>query len=192
MFLLSGAESLCQDYKKMFLEGQNPDIIVRVGDRNFSAHRNILMARSPVFQCMLSHDMLEKNSGVINVQDCDPQAMEQFLLYIYCGEIENLDESNMLGLYYAADKYEMWSLKDECCEFIKKSVSPENICNILPLAIDHDDSDLLEHVIEYFCKNSQNILHTAEWKSFTKSYFETASELLFEFIEKLKDADAEP
>lgn len=189
MFFLSDAESLCEDYKKMFLEGQNQDIILKVGDKTFSAHRNILMARSPVFESMLSHDMVEKNSGVIDVNDCDPQAMEQFLLYVYCGAIENLDESNMLGLYYAADKYEMRDLKEECCDFIKRSLSPTNICKVVPLALNHDDSDLLEHLLEFFCDNSQNILRTAEWQSFLKTDFETANELLVQSFDKLKDAE---
>lgn len=44
--------------------------------------------------------MIEKNSGVIDMPDYDPQAVELFLLYMYCGKVKMLNENNVLGLYY--------------------------------------------------------------------------------------------
>lgn len=180
-----GVESLCQDFKKVLLGGQNYDLILKVGDKELQAHRDILRARSHVFESMLSHDMMEKNSGVIDVPDCDPHAMEVFLLYVYCGKVEIL-EDNMLGLYYIADKYEMEGLKNECRIVIKKSLSHTNICEVIQLALNHSDSNLLEHITEYFCDNVLDIMYTVEWQAFMKDNTTVANELTIKSFKKLK------
>lgn len=56
---------------------------------------------------MLTHYMYEKSSGVVDIPDCYPQAIEQFLSHVYSGKVDALNRSNMLGLYYVADKYNM-------------------------------------------------------------------------------------
>lgn len=178
--------SLTQDYKKVLLDGMNYDLILKIGDTELRAHRDILRARSRVFQSMLDHDMKEKNSGVIDVPDCDPQAMELFLSYVYCGRVEALDQNSMFGLYYVADKYEMQGLKDYCCEFIKKSLSTTNICDVIQLALNHSDSNLLEYATEYFMNNALNILRTVEWQSFLRDNSTVGNELLIKSFEKLK------
>lgn len=172
----------------MFLEGQNHDFILKVGDKVFPVHRDILRVRSPVFESMLSHDMKENNSGVIDVPDCEPRAMEQLLLYVYCGKIEKLDESNVAALYYAADKYDMEDVKEECSHFMKKSLSPTNVCEIIQLALSHSDSSLLDFTTEYFCSNSHRILRTLEWQYFLKDNCTIANELLIKSIDTLRNA----
>lgn len=179
--------SLRQDYKKVLLEGQNHDLILKVGNKELRAHRDILRARSKVFESMLSHNMIEKNNGIVDVPDCDPQAMEQFLSYLYCGKVETLNQSNMFGLYYIADKYEMLALKEECCEFIKKSLSLTNTCKTIQLALSHSDSNLLEYATDYFGSNMLDIMRTDDWQCFLKDNFTLGNELIIKCVEKLKN-----
>lgn len=108
---------------------------------------------------MLSHDMAEKRSGIIDIPDCDPESIEQFLSYAYCGKVERLDHRNMFQLYYIADKYEIQGLKGECQSFIVQSLSPTNICEVTQLAVNHNDSSLLDESTEYFMDNAVDIFH---------------------------------
>lgn len=170
----------------MLLEGENHDLILKVGNTEFRAHRDILRARSKVFQSMLNHDTIEKNSGIVDVPDCDPQAMELFLSYIYCGKVETLNESNMFGLYYMADKYEMLALKEECSEFIKKSLSTTNTCKAIQLALSHNDSNLLKFATGYFESNMTDIMRTDDWQYFLKNNFTLGNELVIKCVEKHK------
>lgn len=170
----------------MLLGGRNHDLILKVGDKELRAHRDILRARSRVFESMLDHDMKEKNSGVIDIRDCNVQAMEQFLTYVYCGKVENLDKSNMLELYYVADKYEMMGLKAECTHFIKNSLSQTNICNVIQLASKHTDSYLLEQATNYFIDNALDIMRTVEWQLFLKENPTVANELLIKAFKTIK------
>lgn len=168
----------------MLLDGLDHNLILKVGDKELRAHRDILRIRSRVFESMLTHDMMENNSGVIDIPDCDPQAMEQFLTYVYSGKVDTLDQSNMLGLYYIADKYESERLKEECCNFIKKSLTPTNFCNVIQLALNHSDSSLLDYATEYFLSNVLDILHTVEWQHFLKNNSTVANELFIKSHKK--------
>lgn len=170
---------LCQNFKDLLLNGQDHDLVLKVKDEEFRAHRNILRARSPVFESMLRHDMIEKHSGTIDIPDCDPGAFEQFLLYLYSGEVETLDASVMLSLYYVADKYDMGHLKEQCREIIKNSMTPTNVSNVIQLALNHSDADVLERATDYFGKHVNVVLRTAEWQSFAKHHMMQAYELLF-------------
>ena len=178
---------MTRDYKKVLLEGKNHDLVIKIGDKELKAHRDILRARSRVFESMLNHNMSEKNSGVIEVADCDQQAMEQFLSYVYCGKVETLDQSNMLDLYYIADKYDMKCLKEGCNDFIKKSLSITNVCEVLQLAMNHRDNGSLESASAYFVDHVLDIMRTAEWQSFLKDNSTVGNELLIKAFEKLKN-----
>lgn len=167
----------------MLLNGQDHNLTFNVRDKEFRAHQDILRARSEVFRSMLSHDMLEKNSGVINVPDCDPEAFEQLLCYTYTGKVETLDANNMFELYYAADKYNLAHLREQCCKIIKKSFTVSNVCKALELASKHSDECLLESAMSYFFSNVDDILPTVEWQLFMRENSTVANEL---FIKSLK------
>lgn len=175
---------LSQDFKKLFLDGEKCDLTLRVVDKEFKVHQNILMARCQVFAAMLTHEMIEKNKGIIDVPDCEPQAMEQLLLYIYSGKVEALNPDNAVGLYYASYKYQMMPLKEECSKFLKKSLSPSIVCDVVQLALNHSDNDLLEYATEYFGNHMSEILPTLEWMSFLKSNMVAANELLIKSTKK--------
>lgn len=146
------------------------------------------MARSKVFQAMFSHDSIEKKRGVVDIPDCDPQVMEQFLFYIYSGKVQNLNQDSVLGLYYAADKYDVVLLKENCASFIKKSLSPSNICDVIQFALNHNDAGMLQVATEYFGNHISVILPTVEWMSFMKSNFIAANELLIKASKKWDSA----
>lgn len=170
----------------MLRNGQGHNLTFNVKGKNFLAHQDILRARSEVFCSMLSHDMQEKKSDVIEVPDCDPQAFEQLLCYVYTGKTETLDENNMFGLYYAADKYNLAHLKEKCGELIKKSLSLTNVCEAIALASKHSDEELLNCAINYFTNNADDIFPTVEWQLFLKENSTIANELIIKSFKKLK------
>lgn len=161
---------LSNDLKNVFLDEKYHDITINVKGEIFKAHKVILMARSEVLSSMLTHNMAEKNSNVINIYDCEPEAFNICLLYLYSGKAENLSETNMLHVYYIADKYNIPDLKSACVLYIKCSMSVKNICYIMRLARKHGDSELLTCATDYFILNVHEILLTEEWKLFIKNY----------------------
>lgn len=188
MFLVFvGVISLSRDFKDILLNGQDHNLTFNVKDNMFRAHQDIMRARSEVFCSMLTHDMVGKHSGVIDVPDCEPLVFEQLLCYVYTGRVEILDENNVFSLYYAADKYHLVHLKEECCDFIKSSLTVTNMRGALELALKHGDSSLLESVSTYFFNNLDDILTSAEWELFLKENPTAANELLIKSVKKFRN-----
>lgn len=160
------------------MTGKDSDLTLKVKGKEFRVHRHILYARSQVFGCMLTHDMNEKSSGVVDIPDCDPHAIEQFLSYVYSGKVDALNQSNMLGLYYVADKYNMMQLKEDCRDFIQNALSCSNVGDVFRVAKSHCDENLHEWAILFFSENLNEILTTPEWISFKKGNEDIANELL--------------
>lgn len=183
----NAVETLCQNFKTLLLNSHDHDVVLKVKDREFRAHQNVLRVRSPVFESMLNHDMKERNSGVIDIPDCEPAAFEQFLLYLYSAKVQTLDADNMLSLYYVADKYYADHLKQECREFIKESVSSRNVTDVIDVALNHGDADLLHCATEYFVKEVNAILPTVEWQTFMKRSTTQANELIIKAFKRVSE-----
>lgn len=94
------------------LEGETTDVRLRVCGRIFHAHRWILAARSPVFAAMFSNDMLETNTGCVDISDITPSTFEQLLFFIYNGRV--FESAHNLLLLKAADKYQIETLVVVC------------------------------------------------------------------------------
>ncbi|CAL1295009.1 unnamed protein product [Larinioides sclopetarius] len=101
------------------------DTELRTSTRTFRTHRALLSARSPVFRKMFSHDMKEKNIGIIDITDLDNDSVHRMLLYIYTDSLKDLQIENASKLYEAAEKYEILSLKSRCSFFLKKKFVPD-------------------------------------------------------------------
>ena len=54
-----------------------------------SAHRSVLIARSPVFAGMLANETQEKSSGIIKLDDVSVEGLRAFIEFVYLGTISN-------------------------------------------------------------------------------------------------------
>lgn len=186
LLIFIGIKSLKQQFKDVLLNGQDYNVIFNVGDKQFRAHQDILRARSEVFRSILNHGMLEKNSDVINVSDCDPEVFQQILAYIYTGQVDTIHSNNMFDLYCAANKYRLDDLKDESYKFIMKSLTVTNVCKALELATRYFNANFLDYVSNYFINNIDDILPTVEWQLFRKKNSTAANELFIKSRKKVK------
>lgn len=158
------------------------DLTLKVDDREFKVHRNVLIVRSPVFASMLQHDTKENATGVVDIPDCSVKAFEVFLSYIYSGSVDTISSENVFDLYYAADKYQINDLKYECVEFMESNLSIENFCVVMTLSLQHSESYLLKKATEFFCDNVKIIIKTVQWQNYVKEYPVQANELYIKAI----------
>jgi len=104
---------LAEDMKKLASMEALADIaIVCDGDVELKAHRAVLAARSPVFEAMFTHEMTEKLSGEVTISDCKPEAMRDFLHFLYHAKLESYDHA--AKLLELADRYQVATLKELC------------------------------------------------------------------------------
>jgi hypothetical protein len=126
--------SILRDFKRMFHEEFLCDIKIQTNDGViFNAHKAILVARSPVCLKMLTSNMKEAATNTVEVDDFDSTTMRELLRFIYCGEVQYLNE-NAKDLIYAAEKYEVKHLKEICIEELAANVSEENVIETLIIA----------------------------------------------------------
>lgn len=171
-----------QNLKELFLNEHNSDFVLKVEDREFRVHKAILAARSPVFASMFQHDMVEKNSGVVDIPDCTAESFEVFLLYLYTGCADTMSRNNVFHLYYAADKYRVDDLKEDCVEFMMSILSVETFCDVIALSLRHGESKLQKEATLFFRQNIKEIIKTVQWQNYMSENPTHANELLIKAL----------
>lgn len=172
----------------MFLSKEITDVTLKVKEKTFSAHKAILAARSPVFAAMFKNEMTEKKTGFVNISDCDAEAFDIFLLFLYSGDL-HFEKCNVCHLYRISDKYDVSKLKSICVDFMSKTLSVENIFEILILADQFSESKLLAEIQCFFNKKFKEIVSSKNWESFLKNSFRLANNLLKGMAPKVKIMD---
>lgn len=178
-------DSLYHDFSRLLDEGPNHDVEFVVGDQTIKAHKIILCSRSNVFAAMLQSNMVEGETGRVDIQDMDATNFQQFLRYLYTGMLPQLTVDSAFQLYEASDKYGVDAMKQQCADFLTDNLSDENACDILLLSDQHSDTDFKNSVMEYMMK--ENIPYTGQkWKDFCKENPVLAVEVYSLFCEHIR------
>lgn len=172
-----GLLALSADLRELFISEEDSDVTIQVGDQKYPVHRIILRSRSPVFRAMLKHDMMEKMRGVVDIPDCDPQIFRDFLMYLYAGKLDNMSQDNVFELYRISDKYDVKELKTDCVDFMLGNLTVDGIGDVISLASNHCESQLLSRATEFFVANAKDILPTVNWQKYIQKNPIEANEL---------------
>ncbi|XP_048245616.1 BTB/POZ domain-containing protein 6-like [Haliotis rufescens] len=130
------------------------DVTFLVGDQReaIQAHKFILVSRSCVFHAMFCGSIPEM--GQVLIPDIQTDNFKTFLRYLYTGEVA-LTPNTVLGLMYAARKYNTTGLEKQCEEFCLQSLSPSNACLFLQQADLFDKEDLKERALKVIKSNAE-------------------------------------
>ncbi|XP_046368522.2 BTB/POZ domain-containing protein 6-like isoform X5 [Haliotis rufescens] len=130
------------------------DVTFLVGDQRetIQAHKFILVSRSCVFHAMFCGSIPETDQVLI--PDIQIDNFKAFLRYLYTDDVE-LTPNTVLGLMYAARKYNITGLETECEEFCLQSLSPSNACLFLQQADLFDKEDLKERALRVIKSNAE-------------------------------------
>ena len=157
------------------------DFVFKVENEKIAAHRAILAARSPVFDAMFQHDMLEKKTNETEIKDVTPAAFKALLQFIYTGycKVGMLAEKILV----AANKYDIQDLKQICAKELRKKLTVDNAVHLLILSDLHQSEDLKDGAIWFINKNAPAVMKTPSWSNFHKSH----PNLLLKLYSKLFD-----
>ncbi|CAI9115372.1 OLC1v1016262C1 [Oldenlandia corymbosa var. corymbosa] len=112
---------------RMLAESIHADVTINTADGSVCSHKAILSASSPVFHSMFLHNLKEKESSTIEIEDMSTEACNALLGYLY-GTIQQEDFwKHRLALLGAANKYDMKDLKDACEESLLEDINTENV-----------------------------------------------------------------
>ncbi|CAH9076327.1 unnamed protein product [Cuscuta europaea] len=112
---------------RMLYESIHADVTINTADGSLQAHKAVLSASSPVFHSMFLHNLKEKVSSVINIEDMSTDSCMALLGYIY-GTIKQEDFwKHRLALLGAANKYDIADMKDACEESLLDDITTLNV-----------------------------------------------------------------
>lgn len=126
--------SLKQDLKFLLNNQKYSDVEILCSDEEkFYCSRNILSARSEVFEGLLYNEIEESYESQISFPTIDSSVMKIVLEYIYTGSIdeESLDKYNVFEVFNVADYFQLPVLQDFIMEFFKNNLE-KNYVNFSP------------------------------------------------------------
>ncbi|UYV69896.1 SPOPL [Cordylochernes scorpioides] len=160
----------------LLLESHNfSDVTIHVGDRMFQAHKNILAARSSVFEAMFEHDMKDQN--LINITNVEPTVMQELLRFMYTGNSMNV-KGMAEKLLAGAANYGLERLKVLCEMSLASALSPNNAGDVLVLADRYQAKQLKAFTIRFINTHSLAVIDSEGWKSNLSQQSHLITELL--------------
>ena len=156
----------------LFLKQTDCDVHFSFQDgQTIGAHKNVLMAKSPVFAAMFQHEMEESKTGRITIKDIDPDVFQQLLYFIYSGRKKTpLTEENVQPLFVAADKYDVKDLWEECIFYMVSSIRVYNAIDLMIFAHLYSIEELEEAAIFFSTWKSGLISQQNDFADFIKNY----------------------
>lgn len=134
--------ALSTQYEQMFNNDKYSDFtIITLDGQRIPVHRNILSARSVVFDAMLQTKMKENEDNTALIKDIEGKTLIEFLRFLYSGKVQDLKE--IAGdLLYAANKYELPDLKPLCVKFLCYDLEESNVLDTTLIANLHSEESL--------------------------------------------------
>ncbi|XP_064119693.1 BTB/POZ domain-containing protein 2-like isoform X2 [Macrobrachium nipponense] len=164
----TGMSRISQRAGYLLQSGQWSDCTFIVGSGNnqktLQAHRLILAMSSPVFEAMFFGGMAEKGDKPVEILDVQPQAFKALLQYIYSDEINLKSFDQVCEICYAAKKYMIPSLVEQCTQFIWSDLHPGNVCRAFEFARLFEEPLLLEKCLQIICTKTEDVLKDSSFE----------------------------
>ncbi|XP_043479762.1 speckle-type POZ protein B-like [Leptopilina heterotoma] len=139
------------------------DVRFKVEDKEFTAHKAILVIQSPVFAAMFNSKMSEELTSIVEIKDIKPKTFQQMLNFIYNVEIKDLNEL-ALELFHVAWRYKLEELMANCISKLLENLSLETVIKTLEMADFYSLSDLKSKCLNFLLKEWDVIKETEELK----------------------------
>ena len=111
----------------MLDEGLHTDVTIFTSSGSVGAHRAVLASRSPVFNSMFHHDLTEKQSSTVHINDMTLESCRALLHYLYGNPEHEEFQKHREALVRASHKYDIPDLKDACEESLLEDIDVRNV-----------------------------------------------------------------
>lgn len=128
------SSSILRCLSRMLTESIHTDVTINTADGVLKAHMAILSACSPVFERMFLHDLKEKKSSTVDIDDMSLESCSALLGYIYGTIRQDQFWKHRLSLLAAANKYSISSIKDCCEQSLLEDFNSGNVLERLHIA----------------------------------------------------------
>jgi len=140
-----------------FIVGHFPNIKI------FHSHKMFLAMASPVFEAMFYGNLAETRRE-IKILDVQPEAFASMLEYIYTDEIHLYNFELVCDICYAAKKYMLPDLVEECTKFLWRDLYPKNACRALEFAKLFEEPVLQEKALQIITHQTLDVIGEPTWE----------------------------
>ena len=180
--------SLEMSMQQLFEHPTHSDVTFLVGPQELSipAHKCVLMARSPVFYAMFSHNMKEELVGEVRVPDVEFAVMKEVLHYLYTGQRlnEEVEQISLEELFYAAVKYQIPGLVSMCEQYFIAQMSVDTVVSLLSMADTFGAQGLKLKCMQFIAQNSTTVLQQQSFHELDAVLLEDVHRLIAVFTKR--------
>lgn len=133
-------------------------VVGEKGEKKVAAHKFPLCSGSPVFYSMF-YGGLADGKDEVAVPDIEEDIFLNLLRYLYCEET-NLTADNVMGTLYAAKKYIIPPLTQECIQFLYTNLDVSNVLVVLKESITFDEAQLTRKCWNIIDTDTKDILES--------------------------------
>lgn len=126
-------EEIIGSMSKYFNNSEMSDIVLKIGDRRYYAHKFVLGLTSDVFRTMCSQRWeLDGACEELEMRECEEcmPVFDRFLEFLYCGTV-CVDVDSALPLLMLADKYNIQPLKQSFEQYMSEMVNKGSVTGAL-------------------------------------------------------------
>ncbi|KAK9167301.1 hypothetical protein Scep_002492 [Stephania cephalantha] len=150
-----------------------PDVVLVASDDDdgikvVSAHKAILINKSPVFKAMLRNEMEESQTSTIKISEVSYHDLCVFVNYLYTAEVNLVDDQRAQDLLAMGEKYQVKHLKAYCENFLRSKVNASNALKYLTFATKYKAEDLIEASLNVIIENMNKLKLQDEYKELVK------------------------
>jgi hypothetical protein len=142
--------------------GQCTDITLLTEDKEFKAHKVVLVSQSPFFATRFEERWTEQSGNKIDMTDIPTDIMEAILAYMYTGNVVNITQIAH-KLLPKAEKYQLEGLKVSCEAALSKTLTIQSVIDVLLLADIHNAQNLKQCCLVFISKNVSAVKNTSKW-----------------------------
>ncbi|XP_068727085.1 kelch-like protein 20 [Montipora capricornis] len=149
-------------FHEMRCLGELCDITLKVNGKEVRAHRVVLAACSPYFRAMLTTAFVERDMGTISLQDCEENAVEKLVEFLYTCKLK-LNESNVENVLRVAAVFQIHLVVQKCAEYLESQIGIENCLGIESLAMQYSLRNLESKVKSFITWNFVQVSRGSEF-----------------------------
>jgi hypothetical protein len=159
--LLENLSTLQQDV-------DSTDVSLVCEDGEVRAHSIIIGARSPVFFKMMKHDMMEKKTGEVKIEEFTVATVQAMVTFIYTARMnEKISSPCLEELLKLGDKYDIPSLVEDCSNKLVLEITDETLFHLGSFAELYNARILMEECSRRVSENYE-LLSVGDWKKDTE------------------------
>ena len=162
--------------------------LVAADKKEFRAHKLILVAQSNFFETRFSSRWQDQKSAEssdkVELADVPGTVMEVMLSYMYTGEVAAIEEVAISVLPFA-EEYGLEGLRKMCEQSLAKSLTSDNVVDLLITANAHNALDLKKVSMDYISSNVVSVRKSEGWRKLKER--QDYRDLWVEVLEKVAE-----